>query len=122
MTENSVNPQPRSSTNGAKTVIVVGAGIIGASIAHSLAELGQSCTIIEQCEIACAASGKSGGFLAKDWCDSSPVKRLARPSFDMHRQFAQTSCEDIGYRTMESYSVSLMSTKNPKCDSQRLRR
>ncbi|NJM34089.1 MAG: hypothetical protein HC850_04515 [Rhodomicrobium sp.] len=34
--------------------------------------------IIERTGVACAASGKSGGFLALDWCDGSPLAPLAR--------------------------------------------
>lgn len=75
--------------------------------------------MIEQCGIACAASGKSGGFLAKDWCDSSPVKRLARPSFEMHRQFATSLSHDIGYRPLQSYSVSLVSRQSSKASYQK---
>lgn len=90
-------------------VVVVGAGVIGTSIAYHLAQLNHPSTIIEQHEIACAASGKAGGFLAKDWCDSTPVRHLARPSFDMHREFSTSLGTDIGYRTMQAYSVSLVS-------------
>lgn len=104
---------------GSKRVFVVGAGIIGTSVAYHLSELGQQCTVIEKCEIACAASGKSGGFLAKDWCDSSAVKHLARPSFEMHREFAASTPEDLGYRTLESYSISLVSKQSPTASRQR---
>jgi len=38
--------------------------------------------------IACAASGKSGGFLAMDWCDDSPLMYLARRSFALHAELA----------------------------------
>lgn len=93
-------------------IVIVGAGVIGASVAYHLSLNNQACTIIEQCRPACAASGKSGGFLAKDWCDSSSLKHLARPSFQMHQQFASSLGTDIGYRTLESYSVSLVSAKS----------
>lgn len=92
--------------------MIVGAGVIGTSIAYHLARLGHPSTIIEQQEIACAASGKSGGFLAKDWCDSTPVRHLARPSFDMHREFSTSLGTDIGYRSMQAYSVSIVSSNN----------
>lgn len=116
-TEQSMQDQRSDRPN--KCIIVVGAGIIGASITYHLAELGQSCTVIEQCHIACAASGKSGGFLAKDWCDSSPVKALARPSFEMHRELATSLSHDIGYRTLQSYSVSLVNPESSKAPYQK---
>ncbi|KAL2906341.1 putative oxidoreductase C1F5.03c [Bienertia sinuspersici] len=32
----------------------------------------RSVTVVEQSSVACAASGKAGGFLALDWCDDGP--------------------------------------------------
>lgn len=47
-------------------VVIIGAGAIGASIAYFLAKKNVHATVIERCGVACAASGKSGGFLALD--------------------------------------------------------
>ena len=47
--------------------------------------------MIERTGVACAASGKSGGFLARDWCDGTPVQALARRSFDLHAELAERS-------------------------------
>ena len=58
---------------GACRVVICGAGIVGASIAYYLAQRGVASTLVEREEVACAASGKAGGFLALDWNDSSPV-------------------------------------------------
>jgi rhamnose utilization protein RhaD (predicted bifunctional aldolase and dehydrogenase) len=33
--------------------------------------------------MACAASGRAGGFLARHWCDGTPLQQLARHSFDL---------------------------------------
>lgn len=98
-----------SSNTEESSIIVVGAGIIGASVAYQLALRNQRVTLIEQCAPACAASGKSGGFLAKDWCDSSPLKHLARPSYEIHNEYGSLFGERIAYRTLESYSISLIS-------------
>ena len=51
--------------------LIVGGGAIGTSIAYHLAARGADVIVIERKAIACAASGKSGGFLAMDWCDGS---------------------------------------------------
>lgn len=51
--------------SGAGQIVIVGGGIIGCSIAYHLTELGTPCTLVERCSIACAASGKAGGFLAR---------------------------------------------------------
>jgi glycine/D-amino acid oxidase-like deaminating enzyme len=54
-------------------VLICGGRVIGASIAYFLARRGVKATVIERCRLACAASGKSGGFLAADWCDGTPL-------------------------------------------------
>ena len=54
-------------------VLICGGGVIGASIAYFLSCRGAKVTVIERTGLACAASGKSGGFLALDWCDGSPL-------------------------------------------------
>jgi hypothetical protein len=53
--------------------------------------------------VACAASGKSGGFLARDWCDGSPLAPLARRSFDLHAELAERIADDWGYRRLDTY-------------------
>ena len=86
-------------------VIICGAGVIGVATAYYLAQRGLAPTIIERCEVACAASGKAGGFLAQDWCDGSPLGPLARKSFELHAGLAQTFGADYGYRQMVTLSV-----------------
>jgi glycine/D-amino acid oxidase-like deaminating enzyme len=58
--------------------------VIGASIAYFLSRRGVEATVIERTGLACAASGKAGGFLALDWCDGTPLQALARRSFALH--------------------------------------
>jgi glycine/D-amino acid oxidase-like deaminating enzyme len=66
-------------------VLIVGAGVIGTSIAYHLAARGAEVMVLERKAVACAASGKSGGFLALDWCDGTPLMALARRSDDLCR-------------------------------------
>jgi len=54
-------------------VVICGAGVIGAAVAYYLSLRGVAATVVERCGVACAASGKSGGFLALDWCEGSPL-------------------------------------------------
>ncbi len=54
-------------------VLICGGGVIGASIAYFLSCRGVKPIVIERTGVACAASGKSGGFLALDWCDGTPL-------------------------------------------------
>ena len=67
-------------------VLICGGGVIGASIAYFLSRRGAEAVVIERTGVACAASGKSGGFLALDWCDGTPLEALARRSFALHAE------------------------------------
>lgn len=51
------------------------------------------------------ASGKAGGFLALDWNDSSAVGPLARLSYALHKELAQSLGQDTGYREVRTFSV-----------------
>ena len=87
-------------------VIVCGAGVIGASVAYFLTQRGIAVTVIERTGVACAASGKSGGFIALDWCDNSPLGPLARASFALHARLAREITSDYGYRRMDTFMLS----------------
>ena len=86
-------------------VVVCGAGVMGASVAYFLARRGVAVTVVERSGVACAASGKSGGFLALDWCDGSPLEPLARTSFALHAQLARELGADYGYRRMDTFTL-----------------
>ena len=85
-------------------VVILGGGVIGACAAYYLARRGAEVTVVERNAVACAASGKSGGFLARDWCDGTPVMHLARRSFALHAQLAaELGGESWGYRPMTAF-------------------
>jgi glycine/D-amino acid oxidase-like deaminating enzyme len=86
-------------------VVVCGAGVVGASVAYFLARRGVAVTVVERSGVACAASGKSGGFLALDWCDDSPLGPLARASFALHAGLARELRADYGYRRMDTFML-----------------
>ena len=86
-------------------VVVCGGGVIGAAAAYYLTELGAEVTLVERCELAAAASGKAGGFLARDWCDGNPMGPLARASFDLHAELAERLDADYGYRRVDTLMV-----------------
>jgi glycine/D-amino acid oxidase-like deaminating enzyme len=86
-------------------VIVCGAGVVGASVAYFLTRRGIAVTVVERTAVACAASGKSGGFLALDWCDGTPVEPLARASFALHATMAKEIARDWGYRRMDTFML-----------------
>ncbi|MFQ5760640.1 MAG: NAD(P)/FAD-dependent oxidoreductase [Acidiferrobacterales bacterium] len=86
-------------------VVICGAGVIGASLAYFLVQRGVDVTIIDRCGVAVAASGKSGGFLALDWCDGSPMQQLARNSFELHAELATSFDQAYDYRRLDTYLV-----------------
>ena len=96
-------------------ILVLGGGVIGTSIAWRLASRGADVTLLERSGIACAASGKAGGFLARDWCDGTPLMHLARRSFDLHAELAEDLDGDWGYRRLTTYAgvVASTSTRAP---------
>ncbi|HJQ59393.1 MAG TPA: FAD-dependent oxidoreductase, partial [Vineibacter sp.] len=96
-------------------VVVCGGGVIGASIAHFLAERGAKVVVVERTGVACAASGKSGGFLAYDWCDGSPLQALARRSFALHGELAaRLGGDDWGYRRLDTFAGGVPAHTGPR--------
>eukprot|EP01126_Amoeba_proteus_P025608 TRINITY_DN2549_c0_g3_i1.p1 TRINITY_DN2549_c0_g3~~TRINITY_DN2549_c0_g3_i1.p1 ORF type:complete len:119 (-),score=22.18 TRINITY_DN2549_c0_g3_i1:208-564(-) len=71
-------------------IVICGGGIVGAATLYYLSLRGVGAILIERNEIACAASGKAGGFLAMTWGDGSPTEKLHHVSFNLHRELAKT--------------------------------
>ena len=92
-----------------KNIVVVGAGIQGASVAYHLAEKSKKdqvqITLLEAIGPASAASGKGGGFQARSWGDGGPTQKLHHLAFDMYSELAvELDCES--YRKLPVLSVS----------------
>src|SRR4029079_4115820 len=88
----------------AMRVVICGGGVIGACTAYFLSRRGVEVIVVESTGVACAASGKAGGFLALDWCRSSVLDALARRSFALHAQLPDEVAGDWAYRRMTAYS------------------
>src|SRR5271167_2046858 len=87
-----------------KRMVICGGGAIGAAIAYFTSRRGARPIVIERHEVAGAASGKSGGFLALDWCRGSALDRLARRSFELHAELSSELGDPWGYRRLTTYS------------------
>ncbi|CAO1621209.1 unnamed protein product [Jaminaea pallidilutea] len=105
-----------SSSSGQRRVVIVGGGIMGASTLYSLVHSAtppQSLTLVEAAStVAPGASGKSGGFLARDW-HGPATSSIADLSFRLHRELAErdNGREKWGYRDVETLSVEFDSGK-----------
>src|SRR6516225_10700701 len=87
----------------AKRIVICGGGAIGVAIAYFASRRGARLIVIERDTIAGAASGKSGGFLALDWCGGSLLDQLARRSFELHAELAAELGDRWGYRRLTTY-------------------
>ncbi|KAJ2548599.1 hypothetical protein EV175_004765, partial [Coemansia sp. RSA 1933] len=102
-----------------ETIIVIGAGIVGVSTAYFTAkriseEYGDSSerprvVLVEQSEAGSSASGKSGGFLARQWSDGTDTEQLAQFGYDLHARLAAefNGAEQWGYRALDTYCAEI---------------
>ena len=84
-------------------VVICGGGVIGVCTAYFLARRGIDVTVVESTAVASSASGKAGGFLARDWCAGSPLDALARRSFALHARL-HAEIGSWSYQRVSSYS------------------
>jgi glycine/D-amino acid oxidase-like deaminating enzyme len=85
-------------------IVIAGAGLHGAALAYYLTKRGEKPLLIEKHSVAAAASGKGGGFLARDWGDGGPTEALHRVSFALHAELARELNVE-SYRTLPVVSV-----------------
>jgi glycine/D-amino acid oxidase-like deaminating enzyme len=101
-------------------VVICGGGVIGACTAYFLTRRGIDVIVVERAEVAAAASGKAGGFLALDWCGGTPLDALARRSFALHAALPDEIAGDWGYRGMTAYSGFVVperdARRHPACE------
>lgn len=66
-----------AASSSAPDVIVVGAGIVGASTAYQLARRGVRVTVLEKDEAAGGQSGRNWGFVRRQGCDPIEIELVA---------------------------------------------
>jgi glycine/D-amino acid oxidase-like deaminating enzyme len=97
-------------------VVICGGGVIGVCTAYFLSRRGLEVIVVESTEVATAASGKAGGFLALDWCAGTALDALARRSFQLHAVLPSEIADDWGYRPMTAYSGFVVSQRDARRD------
>lgn len=108
------------SSSSPSEVVILGGGIVGCATAHYLRKLGGEglkITVIDKVGIAAAASGRAGGFLARDWHNGAGA-RLAACSFALHAELAaEFGAAEIGYRPCRAVQPTCRGGKTEKCGS-----
>ncbi|KAJ9478529.1 putative oxidoreductase TDA3 [Pseudozyma hubeiensis] len=113
-----------ATTQSSRSIVVVGGGIVGSSIAYYLSKAvarsatggATKITLIEASSApAPGASGKAGGFLALDWHGAATAS-LAELSFKLHRALADQDGGQAkwGYREVETWQVNVDSNLKGK--------
>ncbi|MFJ2485339.1 NAD(P)/FAD-dependent oxidoreductase [Pseudomonas sp. NPDC087639] len=69
-----------------KRIVVIGAGIVGASLAYHLAGKGADVTLIEAGEIACGATGHSFGWINATCAGPDPIALLRSAAISDYRR------------------------------------
>ena len=101
-----------------RQVVIVGGGIIGASVAYFLSKhpARPAVTLLEATGIlAPGASGKAGGFLALDWHGTS-TSSLASLSYRLHKEIAEANggADKWGYRQVDTHQLSLDASRKSR--------
>eukprot|EP00211_Chloroparvula_japonica_P005372 CAMPEP_0119152518 /NCGR_PEP_ID=MMETSP1310-20130426/47925_1 /TAXON_ID=464262 /ORGANISM="Genus nov. species nov., Strain RCC2339" /LENGTH=377 /DNA_ID=CAMNT_0007144895 /DNA_START=60 /DNA_END=1193 /DNA_ORIENTATION=- len=99
-------------------VVIVGGGIAGVSAAYYLMKEGDSgresrlsVTLVEREAIACAASGKAGGFLAREW-GNAVTDYLHHGGYDEYERLAR-ELNLASYRKIPTLMISGGGKKRP---------
>lgn len=100
-------------------IVIAGGGIVGNSIAYFLSKRQVPVILVDPVGIAPCASGKAGGFLAKDWRDGTPLEELQRKGFDLHQELANELEDQIDYRRLTCQAVAVDASQSIKKPSNR---
>lgn len=79
-------------------IIVIGAGVIGASIAYNLALKGHTVTVIEQNLPASGATSKSFSWINANLAETAEYYRLRKVAIEEYKSLPERLNDDIGLR------------------------
>lgn len=85
----SINASEPSATNRPDSVIIVGAGIVGASTALYLAREGVSVTLVDRDTVGSGASGRNAGYISMLSRAPGPELELAQLSRELYPRLAE---------------------------------
>jgi FAD dependent oxidoreductase len=94
-----VRAAPRSARTEEDGIVICGAGIVGAAIAHSLARRGVRCTVVESRDaVASGTTAAAGAGLSSEFMDGTRLEQLCRVSFEQHMRWKRQLRKDVGYQ------------------------
>lgn len=79
--------------------IIIGAGIAGAAIAHTLTQKGQKVLVLDKRGIASGGSGAAGAFVSPKIGKGSPLQTLTNASFSFAKDFYLSTCPTLFHQT-----------------------
>jgi glycine/D-amino acid oxidase-like deaminating enzyme len=118
MSSSSSSFEPESNDSTPYDILIIGGGIVGASIAYyaSLKGADRKICVVEQSDGVRSASAFAGGYLSRTWCQWSGAK-FGQRAFDLHETLANTfGAESIEYRRVRTHDVSLQVNKCAKSE------
>lgn len=88
----------KSKSKAPGRVLIVGAGIIGASIAHHLARRGAGLTLIDRAAPAAGVSGRPFGWIDASFGNPEPYFRLRFQSLLEYRRLESETADALGVK------------------------
>lgn len=106
-------------TGTVKRIVVVGAGIVGASLAYHLARKGADVTVVEAGEIASGVTGRSFAWINTSHNGPDPIAQIRGAAIQEYRRL-KTELPGLKIRWTGSLSYGAASAANPRPSTTRL--